>query len=418
MIVHTPWSRSLGAPRVQLELGEELEQLGWEVEKFSYEDAFPRPSGRHLPGKLGRLVDIVATNRSFAARARRFVARDARRFDVIDANQTDLPFPKASLGFRSLLVARSVGLIPAYEVFESFAATRWPRRASLRDRAVRLLTAPGKRRRNRDVAASFRHADLINVSNEEDRETVASTMGFGDKVVRFPFGLSDRRRQAFLRSRADVATRRRAAIVAFIGAWNHRKGAGDWPAIAAQVVSREPRARFRLLGTVLDAAFVRACFPAELRERVEVLPTFDNEDLPRLLSDATVGAFPGYLEGFGFAVLEKLAAGLPTIAYDASGPRDMLRWQALPTSVPAGDTAAFAARVAEMLRLSPEAYGQHLEDSLQVASRFRWPAIARATADLYEQRWERLASAPPRAAGAATTSGRATVIPAEPQAPR
>jgi hypothetical protein len=37
----------------------------------------------------------------------------------------------------------------------------------------------------------------------------------------------------------------------------------------------------------------------------------------RPLSTATVGAFPSYVEGLTFAVLEKLAARVPTVACDA-----------------------------------------------------------------------------------------------------
>jgi len=46
MVIHTPWTPNLGGPRVQLELADELRAMGHEVEKFSYEDAFPRAAPR------------------------------------------------------------------------------------------------------------------------------------------------------------------------------------------------------------------------------------------------------------------------------------------------------------------------------------------------------------------------------------
>jgi glycosyltransferase involved in cell wall biosynthesis len=364
MVIHTPWTQNLGGPRVQLELAVELREMGHEVEKFSYDDAFPHAAA---PRRRGRL-------------------------DIIDANQTDLPFPKRQLGFSGLLVARSVGLIPAYESFERFAARRWPEPRSLRNGAHDVLTWPSRRRRRRDVERSFRHADLINVSNRDDLATVRDSMGYGAKAVMFPFGMSRARRQAFADRRGDPASRLAAGRVAFIGNWNSRKGAKDWPAIAGLVRQRRPQARFLFLGTGLGGEQVRRDFPPELREAIEVVPSFESDDLPGLLAAATVGAFPGYLEGFGFSVLEKLAAGLPTVTYDAPGPRDILRSLAAPEMVPAGDVGAFAARVAALLDLPLESYGQRSLDAARAAARFDWREIAAATRDVYLERWEPLAS--------------------------
>ncbi len=392
MVVHTPWTRDLGGPRVQLELAEELRALGHHVEKFSYEDAFPRAAAAngHRPGKLGRVVAVARTNRSFAARAGAYVTAHAGRFDVVDANQTDLPFPKARLGFRGLLVARSVGLIPAYLEFERFAARRWPEPPSAREWAHRALTWPGRRRRRRDVVASFRCADLINVSNADDLRAVAETMRFAGKVVMFPFGLSAARREAFLRERASAGERLAARTVAFIGTWNSRKGARDWPQIVERVRARLPETRFSFLGTGLPESAVQRDFPAAAQGSLEVVASYRGEELPGLLAGATVGAFPGYLEGFGFGVLEKLAAGLPVVAYDAPGPREMLSRQALPTSVPAGDVQAFADRLVELLALPEAAYAAYSADSTRVAAAFSWREIAARTADVYRAAREAL----------------------------
>jgi glycosyltransferase involved in cell wall biosynthesis len=324
-----------------LELAEELRALGHEVEKWSYEDAFPATTSPIHGGKGGKLARrlraYVQSNRSFAAQAVAHVREHGHRFDVIEAHQTDLPVPKRELGFSGLLVARSVGLIPAYEAFARAAASRWPEPFSLRQVARRLLTLPGTRRRRRDVDASLAAADLINVSSSDDLATVAGAMGYGSKVVLFPFGLSAARRQSFADTRATLADRRAAKTVAFIGTWNSRKGARDWPRIVEAVLAREPAARFRFLGTGFDREYVLRDFSPAVRPALEIVPSYRSEELPGLLATATVGAFPGYLEGFGFAVLELLAAGLPTVAYDAPGPRDMLRHLEHPAAVPLGD---------------------------------------------------------------------------------
>jgi glycosyltransferase involved in cell wall biosynthesis len=394
MVIHTHWTRDLGAPRVQLELAEELRALGHEVEKFSYEDAFPGRAAERADtfGFHGRLRAYLASNLSFAARAAAYVRANARRFDVIDANQTDLPFPKHRLGFTGLLVARSVGLIPAYHEFDSFAAARWPERSSARQLARRLLTYPGRRRRLRDVARSFRCADLINVSNRDDL-TRLTRLGFGAKAVLFPFGLAAARRAAFLAARRSIAERLAARTVAFIGAWNSRKGAKDWPEIVERVLARQPAARFLLLGTGHTREYVLRDFPPALRPALQVIPSYRSEELPGLLAPATVGAFPGYLEGFGFGLLEMMAAGLPTAAYDAAGPREMIRRLALPGVVPAGDVAGFADLLVELLALPPDRHAERAADSLRVAAELSWKEIADATCLAYGEARERLRKA-------------------------
>jgi glycosyltransferase involved in cell wall biosynthesis len=389
MVIHTPWTPNLGGPQAQMALAEELRALGHTVEKLSYEDAFPEAAAPAPKGRAGTVLRLLLHNRSFAARARAFVRSNAGRFDVIDANQTDLPFPKRDLGFSGLLVARSVGLIPAYAEFERMAARRWPEPWTARRAAHAALTWPAARRRLRDAERSFRHADLINVSNRD--ELAALQERHGDKVVTFPFGLSEERRRAFEQARAPVAERLAACTAAFIGTWNSRKGARDWPRIVRQVRGRVPGARFLFLGTGLGADQVRRGFPAEDRQALEILPSYDSAELPRLLGAATAGAFPGYLEGFGFSVLEKLAAGLPTVTYDAPGPRDMMRHLEVPSIAPAGDADAFAARLAGLLTLPADRYAGRSADSLRAASRFRWEEIARDTLDTYRDRWERLA---------------------------
>jgi glycosyltransferase involved in cell wall biosynthesis len=397
LVTNTPWSRSLGAARVYVELGEELADLGHTVEKFSWEDAFPSsPKDAVDPprGPVSRLLQALASSRSFSRKVHTFVRARAHRFDVIDAGHTELPYSKAELGFQGLLVARSVALTPAYRRFELAAARRWPEPLSWKSLARNALFYPRRRRHLRDWQRAVRCADLVNVSNQDDRREIAEEMGLGGKVVCFPFGLSEARARAFRETQAGAAERLCARSVAFIGTWNSRKGARDWPLIVRHVRQRLPDTRFFFLGTDMEPYAVLRDFPPADRQAIEVAARFDSGDLPRILSRMTVGAFPGYLEGFGFAVLEKLAAGLPVVAYDAPGPREMLRHQSLPTTVPAGDAEGFARLLTRILTLDAESYGRHAADSLAVAARFRWRDIARRTIETYSERWRALGDGP------------------------
>lgn len=389
MMIHTAWSRNLGGPRVQLELGEEFRKLGCEVSKFSYEDAF-RESASTGDGKLARLAAVLRNNRSFSRRAVDWVQRHAKNFDLIDAHQTDLPVSKAHLGFSGLLVARSVGLVPEYNKFERWSARRWPQETTFRQGIHRLMTLPAARRRIRDVLPSFRHADLVNVSNRDDLVTLRDGMGFGDKVVWFPFGISEERRAAFDAAALSPSVRLASKTVAFIGTWNSRKGCRDWPEIFSRLRQLEPQAKLLLLGTGMSEVHVRRSFPADAQSAITVIPSYASEDLPRILGGATVGAFPGYLEGFGFSVLEKIAAGLPTVAYDSPGPRDILGRLSQPAMVPPGDIAGFAASLAGLLGLGESAYTSFAGHARHAARTFSWAEIAKETLATYRERLARL----------------------------
>jgi glycosyltransferase involved in cell wall biosynthesis len=66
-------------------------------------------------------------------------------------------------------------------------------------------------------------------------------------------------------------------------------------------------------------------------------------DIPALLESATVYVQPSRrTEPFGLALAEALARGVPSIASDAGGPRDLIRPYETGVLVPAGDAAALA----------------------------------------------------------------------------
>ena len=52
----------------------------------------------------------------------------------------------------------------------------------------------------------------------------------------------------------------------------------------------------------------------KVRDRVTYVFSFPEEELPRLLGSAALAAFPSKGEGFGIALLEAMAAGVPVLA--------------------------------------------------------------------------------------------------------
>ena len=101
-----------------------------------------------------------------------------------------------------------------------------------------------------------------------------------------------------------------------------------------------------------------------------------------MLRDSAVGLFPSYVEGFGLAMLEQLAAGIPTIV--GAENREFL--------VPVGDVNAMTQRAIELLDLSPNEYAALAERCRSIASNFAWEQIAANTIDEYRARISDLGS--------------------------
>ncbi|NJL01145.1 MAG: glycosyltransferase family 4 protein [Spirulinaceae cyanobacterium RM2_2_10] len=373
MVLHMPWQRNLGAGRVQLELAEEFRQLGHQVEKFDSEDA----AAQHARSGQGKKFNFVE-------QAIAHVRAYGHRFDIIDAHQGNLPTTKASLNFSGLLVARSVALYALYDQFSRSRAARLPA-WKLRARYANAVGLWRDRRNTPNYVRSLQACDLINLPNQEEYAYVRDRLHLGDKCVVFPFGLSPARRAALQAAARSPGDRLAQPKLVFIGTWSRRKGANDWPALIRTLKQQVPTLRCCFLGTGLSAATVLSELRQPAGDWLEIMPHYDSADLPQLLSEATVGAFPSYVEGFGFAVLEKLAAGVPTVAYDAAGPREMLQFLPDSLRVPIGDWRQMAAQLVQLLQQLPTAYGQLSQDCQAIAARFCWRDIAIATLTAYHQ---------------------------------
>jgi glycosyltransferase involved in cell wall biosynthesis len=375
-VVNLPWDPRLGAARVWIELADEWTRAGHQVEKFCLTDAFPQPASSSALAAIRALL--------FPFRAARFVRQNSDRFDVIDALIGTLPFSKKSLRFQGLLVARSVGLYRLYEKFEREAARRWPPSSK-----GKLIGRPFYRFMNKRVRAasetSVRHCDLLNLPNSDELACLRDEMQSAKPAVVQPYGLAPARRQALLDAAAPPEARWRKKKVVFIGMWSLRKGAKDWGQIIRRIRAGVPDACFLFLGTMIDNQKVWDDLGLGNRESVGLVPQFLPDELPELLSDCTLAAFPSYVEGFGLAVVEQLAARLPTIAYDAPGPRDILRDRLPELLVAAGDVARFSDAIIEILQGSSARYQELSERGFQTALRFSWPEIARETAAEYRR---------------------------------
>lgn len=374
MLLNMPWDENLGGPKPQIELAREFRKRGHEVEKFDLFDAFPE-----MQVGTSRIRELIRS--SFPRRAKAFVRANAHRFDIIDCQHGNLPFSKNELGFDGLLVARSAGLYALYREFAVFADRKWPSRQKAHP-IVELLTTFRQKREASNCPISLITCDLINVANEDERAYLAKD-GLADKCVVIPLGLTRQQQDEFRNASRPATERLSSQKIVFIGAWSPRKGSQDWGDIVRAVKARVPEARFLFLGTGFSEGTVLSDLGVADQDWIEIVPHYNHEHLPLLLSTATVGAFPSYVEGFGIGVLEKLAAGIPTVAYDAPGPREMLRQMDGRRLIPVGDTQLFSSELVNLLTLDRATYDRLSDQCRSVAKNFTWREIADKTLSVY-----------------------------------
>jgi glycosyltransferase involved in cell wall biosynthesis len=377
MMSHMPWSRDLGGPRILIELAAQLQNHGCRVDKFDIDDAFPRKT------KLTRLLGVALFHRRAIAHAR----NHGGQYDVIQAEQGNLPCSKKYLRFPGLLVAHSVGLAHFNERARKADGSHGSTQCLTRRLKNRVLCAAAERISGglKAVNISFQAADKIILLNKDECDFVRNTLGHGNKAVFFPGGLTEERAKALVATAGSPKIRLSERLVVFIGRWDTLKGSRDFPALVRRIRQCLPATRFLLLGTGLSELAILPQFDPSDRENISIIPSFPSDELPSFLSRCTAGVFPSYTEGFGLAVLEKLASGIPCVSYNIPGPREMLSEIVPDLMVSLGDVETLAKKVVAILQMPVSLYANLSSRCITVAGKYRWEEIGQRAFELYRR---------------------------------
>lgn len=342
-----------------------LRRLGHDVRLLGADDLVPVPNA------------WTNARRYLIEAHRRYIQEHAREFDVVDYDHEMLPYPRGEFDPNVLMVARSALLAQHEE------RIKIPTRLTLRSVASKIVRGPAaaaaRRERIRVADATVRNADLVNVSNQHDRVLLEERGLAPERIVVLPYAVAPEIRASFV-PRIDPP---RSPEIVFLGTFDYRKGGTHMPALLRRVAREIPAVRLRILGSkglFATRESVLSFFPSDLRGRVEVVPTFDPVLLPALLADASLGVFPSYWEGFPFAVLEQMSAGIPVIAFDAPGAPMIVPKHLL---VPPGDARRMSDLAIDLLR-DRERLRMERQRAADIAKTFEWEDIAKRTLVAYE----------------------------------
>jgi D-inositol-3-phosphate glycosyltransferase len=240
-------------------------------------------------------------------------------------------------------------------------------------------------------------ADRIIATSPTDKQDIIRHYGTTEhKISVIPPGLDlslfhPMDRQA-AKQRLGLAGKR---VLLFVGRMDRIKGVETLLYVARQLLAEDPELCLQVLIVggnrqvrVLDDASrellrLRALV-AELglRRAVRFVGPKEQDQLPAYYAAADVCVVPSYAESFGMVALEAMACGTPVVASRVGGLSSTIVDGVTGFLVSSRRPREFAAPIRRILS-SPALQRQLGEAAVQVASRYRWPSVARQLEALY-----------------------------------
>lgn len=373
LTIHEKLDPNSGSAGSTLKLGQYYQELGHEVQYYSFND---------LPKQLPYQAKVLVFPEFVANQITKFSQKQT--FDIIDASTRDTwLWAKTWRNHRKnspLLVTRSHGL----EHTEHLQYLEDARRGNLRlswkyplYRGSIMLW---------EAATSLRCADLAFLLNRQDAKYVIEHLGVKpERVHIFPNGIPE----AFLNQRFEPIEAENSVIrIAQVSTYIPRKGVEySAPAINA-ILARYPQVQMTFLGTECrecpDLEMVYANFDPAVRDRIKVIPRYSHEALPTLLKGHHIKLLPSLSEGFGKALVEAMSCGLAPITTATPGPMEVVRDGHDAIVVPLRDTQAIEQALERLITDRP--YLENLRrHAYATAQRYSWKSIAQNRLSLYEE---------------------------------
>jgi glycosyltransferase involved in cell wall biosynthesis len=189
--------------------------------------------------------------------------------------------------------------------------------------------------------------------------------------------------------RAELGVPESAVLCIFLGRLTEDKGVLELAHAFAQSATTHPALWLLLVGPDEEDMQVRlrALVPPEQASRMLIRP-FANEP-QRMLAAADFLCLPSYREGFGMAILEAAAAGIPAIGSRIYGITDAIEDGRTGLLVPARDTAALAAAISRWCEQPQERqnYGVAAQD--RVRTRFEQKNVVKGYVEYFSSLFRR-----------------------------
>lgn len=164
----------------------------------------------------------------------------------------------------------------------------------------------------------------------------------------------------------------------FVGRIAKEKGIFDLLKVWKKVVKVRKNAKLLIIGSGLELPFLKEKIVVSgLAGKVLVRGRCNDRELYSLLRSSKVFVFPSLFEGWGVAVAEALACGLPVVAYDIPALREVFGELESVYLVPVKDIGRMVSTVLRILELGENEWSRFSRFSKSFARRFRWEKVAK-----------------------------------------
>ena len=166
-----------------------------------------------------------------------------------------------------------------------------------------------------------RYADLIIVLNSTVKNQLVR-LGFSEARIHVIGAGVDVAQINRVKPRADAHY-----DACFLGRLHPSKGIFDLPEIWQLVVSRKKDARLAVIyvgSKKMENVFAAVVDQKNLGSNITMLP-ISGEDALSIVKSSDVFVFPSHEEGWGIAICEAMACGLPVVAYDLPAYKEIYR---------------------------------------------------------------------------------------------
>ncbi|MFY0650841.1 MAG: glycosyltransferase [Cyclobacteriaceae bacterium] len=177
-------------------------------------------------------------------------------------------------------------------------------------------------RMRRFLRAYYKKFDKLFVLNRDQQKWLKSrSMGFkASKVIRTAHWVEENFTPVASNKNECYSTLNGAPVVLYAGRLSKEKGVMELPEIYNRVKSKIGDIQFAVAGT--------GPAEGELKEQMpdaKYLGWVDHNKLPSLYSSADLLILPSKFDTFSVVVLEALSCGLPVVAYNIMGPKDIIK---------------------------------------------------------------------------------------------
>lgn len=163
----------------------------------------------------------------------------------------------------------------------------------------------------------------------------------------------------------------------FVGRLHPAKGIFDLINIWSEVVKQKKDAKLSIIGKgdkdIIDKLSEKIKYYS-LEKNIDLPGFLDKEGMFKVIKGSRVFIFPSHEEGWGIAIAEAMACGLPVVIYDLPALREVFPQGVIRVRI--GDIRKFADETVSLLN-NFERYKRLQTEGCEIANRYSWDNVAK-----------------------------------------